>query len=273
MRLCISNIAWKDSHEPKVFELLKSKGFKSLEGAPARISPDLLELNDDSLINIRNKYDCMGLPLISMQSLLYGSKGCHLFESEISRSNLTEHLKKLIRISSLLGIKNLVFGSPRNRIVPTLMRKDVAKDIAMSFFSEIGSVAKRNNTTLSIEPNASKYGGNYLTKTIETIDFIRELKNEGIKLNLDLSTVTLENEELDYILEKSDGLINHVHISDPFLEPVMSNIEKSKHQNYKRSLKNSNYEGSISIEMAYSSIEETETSIDHVLDVYGDLLH
>ena len=215
----------------------------------------------------------MGLPLVSMQSLLFGSTNCHLFESETSRRNLTEHLKKLIRISSSLGIKNLVFGSPKNRIIPTMMKEDIAKDITVSFFSEIGNFAKMNNTILSIEPNASKYGGNYLTKTIEAIDFIRELKNEGIKLNLDLSTVTLENEGLDSILEKADGLINHVHISDPFLKPVMSNIEKPKHQNYKRSLKNSNYDGSISIEMAYSSIKETETSIDKVLEVYGDLLH
>ena len=50
-----------------------------------------------------------------MQALLYGSRNCYLFKGQKSLQNFEDIMKKTIYLSKVLGIQNIVFGSPKNR--------------------------------------------------------------------------------------------------------------------------------------------------------------
>ena len=58
-----------------------------------------------------------------MQSLFYNTTDCFLFGDEKQQKNFVNHFKKIIFLAHKLQIPNLVFGSPKNKKIPTLMKK------------------------------------------------------------------------------------------------------------------------------------------------------
>mgnify|MGYP001163163240 CR=1 FL=1 len=88
MKLAISNIAWSEKDDLKMYDFLKSNFFKRLEIAPTRLFPDNpydnQEKAKDYLSMLILKY---GLEICSMQSIWFG-KTENLFSSDEERIEL-----------------------------------------------------------------------------------------------------------------------------------------------------------------------------------------
>lgn len=270
MKYAISNIAWKTHENKKIYKLMKNKGFDGLE-----IAPELFVYNQSPydkdinfLIRLKNEVEKKGITLVSMQSILYGTKGLFLFENEDSRKKMMNYLIKAIDFASVLKLSNIVFGSPKNRIVPNEMSSEKAEDISIEFFRKLGDYANTKGTCIGFEANASEYGGNWMVETLQTVKFIKKVYSNGFKLNLDLGTMILNNENED-ILKDTLLYTNHIHISEPFLKSVPQNVEF--HKKIGKSLKASNYKGYLSIEMRSTSndnYEKVKKALDFVNEVY-----
>ena len=117
MKYSISNIAWSAEYDNEMYAFLKQQGIEGLEIAPTRLftNPyDNLELAHEYAWMLKNKY---GLTVSSMQSIWYGIKES-IFGTEEDRQFLIDYTKKAILFAESMGIKNLVFGCPRNRNMP-----------------------------------------------------------------------------------------------------------------------------------------------------------
>ena len=117
--------------------------------------------------------------------------------------------------------------------------------IAVSFFRELGKYAFEHNTTIALEANPPIYHTNYINTTSEALDLIHSVDCEGFKLNLDIGTM-LENNENISILAGMEGLINHVHISEPGLAPLQ---KRAIHQELADFLQSFSYKNYVSIEV------------------------
>lgn len=260
--LCISNIAWSKDLDKTVYDLMKDNGFNYLEIAPTRIFDNPYFIKTDDLLSFKNEINSYGLNIVSMQSLIFNRPDLQLFESDESRKDLKEILFKAIDFASSLGIKNLVFGSPKNRIINNY-EKDYP--IAISFFKEIGQYALKKNTIVSLEANASVYGTNFLTTTKQAYDFVKEVNNDGIRLQLDTGTMLINNESVDSISSFVD-MINHVHLSELNLE-VLSKSNFDFYKQLLKTLKLNNYSKVISIEMKNTKLENIENTIKFVKEI------
>ncbi len=261
MILSASNIGWDFSQDTDIYKKMLECGFKGLEIAPTRIFPvnpydNLKEASDFA----KKIYDSYGFVITSMQSIWFG-KTENLFENDISRKALLDYTKKAILFAKSCNCKNLVFGSPKNRNMPENAKVSDVKD----FFLKIGDFAMQNNTVVSLEPNPTIYGTNFINTTFEAIDFVKEVNSDGLKVNFDLGTVINNNEDLSRIFEDI-SLINHIHISMPYLKP----IEESKiHRELKNILIEKKYNKAVSIEMAKPvDINVYKTTIDYVADIF-----
>lgn len=159
------------------------------------------------------------LEISSMHSLLFDTN-CKLFQSEENLKTTENILMKAIDFASEINCKNLVFGSPKNRM--TASKEDYKKAIIL--FRKLGDYAFSKNTNFSLEANPKIYGTNFINTTDDAINFIKQVKSEGFKLNLDFGTVITNNENL-HLISENIYLINHVHISEPFLEPILPRKE------------------------------------------------
>jgi sugar phosphate isomerase/epimerase len=240
MKLSISNIAWQKEDDEIMYDFLKKSNFSGLEIAPTRI----FEIEPYSnLENAKSFKDSLlkkyNLEISSIQSICFGRNEA-IFGHESERTLIKNYLKLAINFANSIGCKNLVFGCPKNRNIG-----DNQEVIAKTFFSELAQYSSTNNTNLAVEANPEIYGTNFLNTTNQAIEFVKEINQEGLKINLDLGTIIHNNEDLDIIFNNID-LINHIHLSEPYLESIQ---ERPIHLELAKILKKTNYQSYVSIEM------------------------
>lgn len=241
MKLAISNIGWMKEQDKEVYELMHRYGFEGLEIAPTRILPDQpYDHLDEAASWCRQLLEKEKFVVPSMQSIWFG-RSERIFGPDEERKTLLEYTKKAIDFASAIGCKNLVFGCPRNRVLPDGMND---KD-AVVFFRELGEYALSHDTVIGMEANPPMYHTNYINDTSSAIDLIHRVDSKGFLLNLDVGTMIANEENLN-ILEGNQNLINHVHVSEPGLKPIE---RRELHKELFVMLKDYGYQGFVSIEM------------------------
>lgn len=220
MNLCISSLAWNLENRNEIYSFLNEQKIKYIEIVPNKISK--LGLFDDykNYLKLKNEWENFDIKAVSMQSLHFGLNNSYLFNSNEERDNLFKYTIKAMEVAKILGIKHLVFGSPKLRIIKDNMSYNDAINIAKDFFYKISEEALKYNVVIGIEPNSKKYDTNFLTNTIDTYNFVKEIDLINIGINLDLSTIILENENLENSIDIVNSLNKpfHSHISIPFLK-------------------------------------------------------
>lgn len=260
MKVTISNIAWQPENDSEMYAFLKEKKCTGIEIAPTRIFPENPYSDLNKVTNFRNELQTnYGLQVVSMQSICFGRNEA-IFSSDSERNSLLEYIKQSIDFASVLGCKNLVFGSPKNRNI-----NPNQEEIALAYFSEIGKYAAEKNTVFAFEPNPVIYGTNFINTTNQALDFVKACNVDGLKVNFDLGTV-IYNEESLSILENNLKWINHIHISEPYLEAIQ---KRSLHKELASILRKEEYNNYISIEMkGGSELEKIKDIIQYTQDVF-----
>ncbi|MDE7477149.1 MAG: sugar phosphate isomerase/epimerase [Lachnospiraceae bacterium] len=249
MRLAISNIAWTAQEDEDVYALMRKYGYTGLEIAPTRFFEGSPYDDLDVVRAWREdfaKNESFAIP--SMQSIWFGRTE-KLFADKSQRQVLSAYTKKAIDFAEAVWCANLVFGSPKNRVLPEHSDKELWQQ-GIAFFKELGDYACARNTAVSMEANPPIYQTNYINTTQEAFALIKEVASEGFLLNLDIGTM-IENKEAVETLEGNAGLIHHVHISEPFLKPIaVANSDRRQfHSELSAFLKENNYQGYVSVEM------------------------
>lgn len=255
MQLSISNIAWDKTVDDDVYELMRKYGFTGLEIAPTRIFPDApYEHRANAAVwaaDLKKRY---GFVIPSMQSIWYG-KTENIFGSEEERFALISYTKKAIDFASAIKCGNLVFGCPKNRNIPD----GKTAESAICFFREIVDYAEKMDTVIGLEANPSIFNTNFINNTESALQLVKEIDSPGFKLNLDMGTMIYNQEAID-ILKENVHLINHVHISEPGLKPI---VVRPIHIELCKLLKEEGYKRFVSIEMGKSdSISELNKILD-----------
>ncbi len=263
MKLSISNIAWSKGYDEEMYSYLKSNGIEGIEIAPTRIfenNPyDELIKADEYYQYINEKY-C--LEVSSIQSIWFG-KSQNMFDSEEERMELLDYTKRAIEFASEIKCNNLVFGCPKNRNVNN--ESCDIEEIALEFFRELGSYAIEKGTVLAIEPNPSIYGTNFINSTEEAFDIVKKINNKGILVNVDLGTIINNEESLD-ILTENIHLINHIHISEPYLEKIQ---KRDIHKQLARILKDNLYDKYVSIEMKnLNDLDRVKETLSYIIGIF-----
>lgn len=261
IKLSVSNIAWASDFDEEMYSYLKSMNVQGLEIAPTRVLPEtpydrIEEIREFSEF-IKKEY---GLVISSMQSIWYG-RNEKIFGDLSERNFLYEYSCKAIDFAEAAGIKNLVFGCPKNRCI----NKGSDYEIAVDFFKRLGKYALQHNTVIGMEANPTIYGTNFITCTEDAIKLIRDVDSKGFLLNLDVGTM-INNEEKIEILSGNIEIINHVHISEPFLKRIE---KRDIHQQLFTELKEFKYEKYISIEMGKESVSSIKGSIEYLKALLG----
>lgn len=238
--LCVSNICNNFKNE-QFYRILNSYNIKYLEIAPTKYGKwDELFSDFKEKENI-NKHN---LELYSFQSISYTIND-NIFEKN---NNLLGHIKKVIDLAIINGVKNLVFGCPKNRNIPENMDNI---DIFIEFMRDLGNYIGERDLIISIENNSKKYNCNFLNTITEIGEMCKLINHKNIKIMIDLGNCIMEDDEIDDIL-KYPKLINHIHISVPYMKDFIDYNEE-KYIKFKLLLQKINYNKIISLEFLNNS--------------------
>lgn len=261
MNLSISNIAWAPEQDANVYKMMRSYGYSGLEIAPTRIFPENpyedLETAKSWAKSLKERE---GFQISSMQSIWFGRTE-RLFGTKEEKNLLIDYTKKAIDFAAAIGCGNLVFGCPKNRIFP----EGASSKDAITFFKELGDYAYSKGTTIGMEANPEIYGTNYINDTTSAIDLIKSVDSKGFHLNLDVGTM-IANAESVNLLKGNIGFVNHVHISEPHLKPLK---ERELHKELAEYMKENDYQGYISIEMArQDDMQILENCLAYIKEIF-----
>jgi hypothetical protein len=232
--LLVSELAWNVGDSKVITPWLRSRGILDVEAVPSKVNWDM------------DTYDT----IYSAQSILYGEKINIFREQDRFLTLLEEKLQCLHK----RGARLIVFGSPTQRIYNG--------EELTAFFIKIGDLCKQYDILFCLENNATAYGCNWMTHICDTILFIKKLNHTHLKINFDIGSMIMENEQ--YTIGTDDVQhIGHVQISFPLLGPwdntYNTSILKTVTDLYTHS-----YKGKISLEMK-SSQDLPFNSIDSFL--------
>ena len=264
MKLAISNIAWSPDEDEAISGLMREYGVTGVEIAPTKIWPHPLTTSSGELTAYTRFWHSRGIRLSSMQALLFGRPDLTIFETAEKRQETLDYLKGITRIGGRLGAEVLVFGSPRNRSIGAL-NKEIAEEIAIQFFRQVGQFAESNGLIFCIEPNPEAYGCDFVTTSAEGRDLVAKVGHPGFGLHLDAAGMSLSHENIEVELEKSVSELCHFHISEPDLRPIGS--DGVDHQLFASTLSSLGYEGWLSVEMRAPGTTGTVGGIAEALGV------
>jgi sugar phosphate isomerase/epimerase len=262
-KLSISNIAWPSVYDNEIYLFLQEQSFDGLEIAPTKIFSEKPYERLDEAKNFAKKLkDLYGLSISSMQSIWYGKKEC-IFGTNEERRALVDYTKKAVNFAVALSCENIVFGCPKNRVLPSDKEENhkIYLSIAHDFFIEIAEYAAKRGVVIALEPNPPYYGTNFINTTPDAFAFCEMIHCDGLKVNVDLGTCINYGESIDF-LNLYIHLVNHIHISEPMLAPI-------EERAMFRELKKLDYNGFFSIEMANSgNIEIIKRSVGYIKDIF-----
>jgi sugar phosphate isomerase/epimerase len=161
-----------------------------------------------------------------------------------------------------MGIKRLVFGSPKNRDRSGLDDKQVLK-IATDFFRRLGDFAHSVNVQICLEPNPTCYGANFMTTTNETAFVVQNINHENIKLQIDTGAIEINIEDINSLLKKYHSFVGHIHVSEPNLLPVGD--LKTNHSVFSSAIRQHLPNQIVTIEMLVGKNESALTAVERAI--------
>ena len=246
MKLAVSNIAWTDAIHDEALSILLKHRVRGVEVAPTRLWPGWANMSVGNAEHIRDEFGEAGLQIPAMQSLLYGMPHLNVFGDEATRSALSSHLECLFPVARALGVRTLVFGSPRNRDRSGLTNSEAFAQ-AVEFFRHVGQHAHQHELILCVEPNPPQYGANFITDWREALALVKAVDTAGFGLHLDTGCIHMNGDDPAEAVRESRDAICHFHVSEPLLADFSS--PEVDHQSAAQSLCDIDYQGWISIEM------------------------
>jgi sugar phosphate isomerase/epimerase len=267
MKLAVSDLAWNKSEDEPAARLLSGLGVKYLELAPTRHWPDLSKVPSDEVAGLRRFWEDRGFEIVALQAILFGHPELTLFYDDATRAKTLDYLESTFRLSSDLGAKVLVFGSPKNRRRGELSMEE-AMVVASEFFAEAGRRAADHGVVLCIEPNARQYGCDFVTTAAEGHQLVDGIRSPGFGLHLDAGCMTMAGDPAANVAKYPP---RHFHISAPKLGPVVP--EAADYQAFATSLRQIPHEHFVSIEMKPEStgnLERVATAVKLAQSTFGD---
>ena len=236
--LGISAVGWKDEEEHEILSA-NAGAFNFIELVPSRIFARNEDFGD-----IAKRYrEDYGLWAYSAQALFYHS-AVQSFEDVAATQ---EHLLRVVKLGSLMGIKRFVLGSPA-------LRRGSPSSL-MEALKRMDSILEANDAILCIEPIAKAFGGKYFYTVEEIVNHIDFYNLRNVKTMLDTNNAWLQGDSPTKIIKHYFRFIAHVHISDTDNGPILNQYE---HKQIKLLLNASSYQYGITRELANASKHHRE---------------
>ncbi len=231
---------WRTQHNIAVsnigFTMTNGLGYGVMESHSLRyLGINCLEIAPTRGTNFAN------FPVLSMQSLIYGSGITNIFrESEF----FMRHMFTLVVRSRELGVKVYLFGSPKQRHLGTTTAEE-----AVALFRRLGNLMANEGggATLCIEPNARDYGATWLTNIADALAFVKEVNHPNIRLAIDTGNYVMEGDTWP-VRDIPVEWVGHCQVSAAHLAHQMNRQEVAAAEAIVGHLWASGYEGIVSWE-------------------------
>jgi sugar phosphate isomerase/epimerase len=163
----------------------------------------------------------------------------------VDYGKIEEYLDKALRRAGQLGVRVIVFGSPKSKNVPEGYPMDKAWSQLVELLRHIDPMVRTKGIIVVIEP-LHKVESNIVNTAAEGLKLAKTVDRENIKLLIDYYHLVMEKEDPEVILD-AGSYIKHTHFANP-ADRVYPIEAEEGYIRFMNLLKRIGYEGRISIE-------------------------
>lgn len=175
-----------------------------------------------------------------------------IFEDNFDWNGWLLHVRRGCERALRLGTKLVPFGAGKCRSIPAGCRnRRACEEKLEGFVKDICDIFSDYGMTLVIEP-LGPANSNYLNRIEEAEAFALRILRDNCKIMCDLRHMVKNQEAFEEILRYGDGIL-HAHIDYPLGEQRLFPEEHDgyDYRPYIRALKNSGYQGILTIEATH----------------------
>jgi sugar phosphate isomerase/epimerase len=233
--------------------LLAGKGFDYIE-CPLSALP----LEDDrALAEVLPLY--MNSPIKVCAMNLFIPQGMMIVGPQADRERIRQYVRKAGVVASQIGVKLVVLGSGRARMIPDGWQRQQAEAQLLEWLGMIAEEWHGNGITLALEP-LNRKESNLINSVAEAVQLVKQLNSPVVRVLADFYHMDEEAEPLETILDHKDW-IAHIHIADTGrLAPGTGSYP---YERFTEILREINYTGMISAEC---SLLETDNELENSFD-------
>jgi len=217
----------------------KESGFDYIELPLAQ----MVDLNDKEFFSLKKKVGSSGLKCEACNNFFPAS--IRLTGNAVDYGRIEEYLDKALGRAAQLGVKVIVFGSPKSKNVPEGYPMDKAWFQLVELLRYIDPMVRTKGTTVVIEP-LCKLESNIINTAAEGLQLVKAVDRENIKLLVDYYHLVMEKEDPEIILDVG-SYIKHIHFANPAGRVYPIEAEEG-YIRFMNLLKRIGYEGRISVE-------------------------
>ena len=253
-RLSVSLLAINDfSKIDKFLDLMQKNNIRYVELPITKILPDY-QIDKEKIKNFLKKISRYKIKISSVQAIFYKKK-LNVLKID-DHEKIIKHLNKILLIAKLLKAKNVIFGSPKNRIKGQLSNQDAFK-IFKVLLNRIRSKLIKNKINFCIEPNSKYYGCDFILNSSDALKFINYAKIKNLAINFDTGNALLEKDKIK-ILTKHQIYFKNFQISEKNLSSLKKDTKRHKELLKKFNIKKK----FISLEVLNVNLKDLEKDIN-----------
>ena len=268
LKLACSNLAWEPQRLHEALAVLQREGFSGVEVAPTHQWGDWEHATVQRAQELRRTLSARGMSIPALQSILFKRHELKLFD-RYCWPDLVLHMEHVARLAQVLGAGVLVLGAPRQRRIDSYAASN-PMDLAADILMVLAKVCHHHEVVLCIEPNARRYGCDFIWETEQAVELVRRVAHPGFGLHLDAAAMSLEGESpADTIRNLNPSAIRHYHVSEPDLKGLSHSAVP--HCEALEALAEIGYDGWVSLET--TDMPDFEKSVHRLANWTRNYLH
>lgn len=234
--------------DPNVAPVLAEAGFEFLE---LHVQNHLKTTVEDEAAFLPElaRIQASPVPCVAANCFLPGN--LKVTGPDVNRNDLAAYAAVVFERAGQAGIDTIVFGSGGARRIPDDFERDIAWQQLVEFGKLIGPLAQRHNVMVVVEP-LNQRECNVLTGVAESGRYVEDVDHPNVRLLVDAYHWLKDDNDYDAIVTYGP-LLRHVHIATVATRRAPG-VEDCDFTDFFRALKESGYDGRISIESGWTDM-------------------
>lgn len=234
-------------------ERIAKSGYDYAEVSLARI----YSLPEEEVREYRALFRRNELPVLAFNNAV--PAGFSIIGDEVTDQRQQEYMDRAVALASEFGVETITTSGPNQKRLPDGFdweNKGRARYIA--FLQRFADKCREKGITLALEPICSEEKG-LINTTQQAMEIIRAVDRSNMKLIVDLFHFSLEGEDPKVIAQCArEGYLCHLHVASFPARTIPDHLDGPKIARLIRDLRQSGFEGLISIE---ARAQDPETAI------------
>lgn len=205
----------------------------------------VMALDTQGFETLKQRLSEAGIPCQACNNFFPASYRLTGAEADMPRA--MDYVEQALTRAEALGAQYVVFGSGPAKQVPEGFPMENGYRQVVQLLKQVGTVAGKHGITIVIEP-LRKAECNLINTFAEGVRLAKEVDDPNVKVLVDFYHMTVEEEQVEHLLDEGRQWLRHVHFANPAGRVFPAELNEAEYRPFIQALKTVGYDLHVSCE-------------------------